>query len=77
MRTRNDDKWAIRPYSKKELALGYAPELTAGGAVKRLGMWMKYNQQLWNELLRCGYRPRQKLFTPQQVEIIFRFLGEP
>lgn len=77
MKTEEKKTRAVRSYSKKELALAYAPELTTGGAVKRLGVWMRYNPQLWQELQKRGYRTRQKLFTPQQVDVIFQYLGEP
>ena len=39
--------------------------------------WMRYNDRLTRELGDTGYRPRQRVFTSLQVELIFRYLGRP
>lgn len=67
----------IRSYSKKELALAYAPELSVASAVNRLASWIRLNAGLSHALERTGYRRTQRAFTPRQVGLIFRFLGEP
>lgn len=67
----------IKPYSKKELALAYAPNLSMSGALNRLAAWIKHNPQLLSALLQTGYTPNQRVFTSKQVELIFEFLGEP
>lgn len=67
----------IRPMSKSELAMAYAPNLTTQGAVNRLMEWIHHNPELTEALLRTGYRKHQKLFTSLQVRIIFDYLGEP
>ena len=59
------DEWPVRPYSKRELAMAYAPEISPVSALNRL------------ELGDTGYRPRQRVFTSLQVELIFRYLGRP
>ena len=66
-----------RVYSKKELALLYAPDLRMEGARKRLRKWITYNPRLMRALERAGLQPRQKTLTPRQVEIVYRYLGEP
>lgn len=67
----------MRTYSKKELAIAYAPELTVRAAVNRLMAWLKRNPQLMDELYQGGYRKEQRIFTIRQVNVIFRYLGEP
>ena len=67
----------IRPMSKSELAMAYAPTLTTQGAVNRLMDWIHHNPELIESLQRTGYRKHQKLFTSLQVRIIYDYLGEP
>lgn len=67
----------VRPMSKMELAMLYAPNLTPQGAVNRLMDWIRHNPELTESLLRTGYRKSQKLLTSLQVRIIFDYLGEP
>lgn len=63
--------------SKKELAQRYLPHLTPHSAVNRLMSWVQYNPRLVSELEETGYRLRQQMLTARQVELIFRYLGEP
>ena len=65
------------PESKAELARLYAPNLSERGALKRLQAWIDFNPRLARALARAGYSRRQKLVTPRQVEIVYRYLGEP
>lgn len=67
----------IKAYSKKELALAYAPEITMNAALNRLALWIRTNTTLWQELLHSGYHPTQRYFTAYQVGLIFRYIGEP
>ena len=67
----------VRTYTKQELARMYAPELTDKAAGKRLCQWMKLCKPLWMELEKTGYQPLQRILNPRQVELIFRYLGEP
>lgn len=67
----------VRPMSKSELAMAYAPTLTPQSAVNRLMDWIRHNPELSAALLRTGYRKSQKLFTSLQVRLIFDYLGEP
>lgn len=67
----------IRSYSKSELAMAYAPDITPHGAVNRLMGWIHFNTELYEALQTVGYRDSQRLFTVRQVELIFRYLGEP
>lgn len=40
------DEWPVRPYSKRELAMAYAPEISPVSALNRLAEWMRYNDRL-------------------------------
>lgn len=70
-------EWQVRPMSKSELAMAYAPNLTPQGAVNRLMDWIRHNPELLDALEHTGYRKQQKLLTSLQVRIIFSYLGEP
>lgn len=70
-------EYQVRPMSKSELAMAYAPNLTTQGAVNRLMDWIRHNPELMEELKRTGYRKQQKMLTSYQVRIIFSYLGEP
>ena len=65
------------PDAKAQLAALYAPCLSERGALKRLQAWIDFNPRLARALERAGFRKRQKLLTPRQVDIIYRYLGEP
>lgn len=67
----------IKSYTKKELALAYAPCLSMSGALNRLASWINGNKELLAALSNCGYQPHQRMFTPYQVRLIFEYLGEP
>ena len=56
---------------------GLRPEISPVSALNRLAEWMRYNDRLTRELGDTGYRPRQRVFTSLQVELIFRYLGRP
>ena len=71
------EDFKIRAMSKAELAMAYAPELTAAGAVNRLMQWIHHTPELTEDLRRTGYRKTQKLFTSLQVRTIVSYLGEP
>ena len=67
----------IRPYTKSELALAYAPDLSPlnHSALNRLMSWIKGNRKLYEELVEAGYRTNQHYFTSLQVRFIFEYLG--
>ena len=54
----------------KELAAMYF-------ANTHLKRWIDRNESLKNELTETGYIEGQRVFTPRQVELVFRYLGEP
>ena len=67
----------IRPMSKSEVAMTYAPALTPQAAVNRLMQWISINPALKDALSATGYHKHQKVFTIRQVQLIFEHLGEP
>ena len=77
MRQEENREWQVRPMSKSELAMAYAPNLTPQSAVNRLMDWIRRNPELMEALDRTGYCKHQKLLTSLQVRIIFSYLGEP
>ncbi len=63
--------------TKSYLAMLYAPGLGTRGALNRLHRWLHSNEALMEELRRANYQERGRLLTNRQVEIIYRYLGEP
>ena len=76
MQTNNEylDEWPVRPYSKRELAMAYAPDISPSSALNRLAGWVRHHRKLSHELDETGYQNRQRIFTSLQVELIFRYL---
>ena len=77
MKSRSPDGGGTGPLSLAELAMAYAPELSNNAARKRLKKWLNINPQLMQSLREAGYRDRQRVLTPRQVEVIYEYLGEP
>lgn len=71
------EKFEIKPYTKKELALMYFPDSMPKQAVKHLMVWIRRCTPLCEVLLASGYRKLSKTFTPRQVKAIAEHLGEP
>ena len=63
--------------TKKELAMAYRPDVHHTAALKNLNPWIHSNPDLAARLAATGYIPTQRRFTPQQVRLLFRYLGEP
>ncbi|MCI7356140.1 MAG: DUF4248 domain-containing protein [Parabacteroides sp.] len=55
----------------------YFANCSPRSATTQLRRWIKRNQSLKNELTETGYKEGQRVFTPRQVELVFRHLGEP
>ena len=67
----------LKAYSKSELAWAYSPNLSNAGALYRLREWIRVNKKLTAALKKCGYTPTTRVFTVNQVKLIFEYLGEP
>ena len=72
-----DTPFEIRAYSKKELALRYFPTSTHATAVCHLKAWLKRCAPLCAALEATGYNKHTKCFTPLQVALIVKYLGDP
>ena len=64
-------------YNKKELAQAYCPDIDYTAALKKLNHWIRTNAELSARLAATGYIPTQRRFTPQQVKLLYHYLGEP
>ena len=67
----------MKEYGRTELAQRYCPQLTPDAAWRKLKRWIALNGDLTQELLKLGYTPSQRSFTPKMVSCIFHYLGEP
>jgi hypothetical protein len=72
-----DEQFKIKSYAYCELALLYFPNSTKKSASTQLGRWVRQNEKLKTRLLELGYKPRRKILTPSQVNLIVELLGEP
>lgn len=68
-----------RCYNKSELARMYFPGLRSASGVQKLNRWIRKCRQLHEELEQAGYAPASnaRCFTPREVRLIVRYLGEP
>ncbi len=55
----------------------YMPTLKPHSAVNQMMLWIAFNQPLQEALKETGYKKRNRILTPRQVELIFEYLGEP
>lgn len=71
------NKFEIRGYTKKELALSYFPYSMPHTAVNHLVAWINRCAPLREALHRQGYEKSTKWLSPRQVKLIVDYLGEP
>ena len=55
----------IHAYSKEELAM------------YTLAAWIRHNKALKGELEKVGYNKYRRTFTPLEVKVLVKYLGEP
>lgn len=67
----------IRAYQKGELAQMYYPWCSRRHAVRCLNRDIEHAWTLRRLLQQTGWRPDNRILTPQQVTLIFNKLGEP
>lgn len=72
-----EQPFKIRSYGYGELALLYFLNSTKKSASTQLGRWIKTNEDLKIKLMKSGYKPGKRIFTPKQVKILVTILGEP
>ena len=70
-------EYAIRVYTKVELAMLYNPTQCITVALNTLSRWIRMNTPLMAELNAIGYNKFRHSFTPKEVELIFKYIGEP
>ena len=63
--------------TKKELAQACCPDIDYTAALKKLNHWIRTNTELSARLAATGYIATQRRFTPQQVKLLYHYLGEP
>ncbi|MCD8263664.1 MAG: DUF4248 domain-containing protein [Tannerellaceae bacterium] len=74
-----DEELNFKPktYGLRELASLYCPDIHPKSAARKLKGWILRNSQLCSELRSIGWEENYRLFTPNQVQVIVRYLGEP
>lgn len=72
-----EKRFAVRCYSKAELATLYNPDQCITVALQILNRWIRSNPHLKDELEAAGYNKFRRSFTPKEVGIVVRYLGEP
>ncbi|WP_455591762.1 DUF4248 domain-containing protein [Bacteroides sp.] len=73
----DDREYPIRVYTKAELAMLYNPASCIMVALNTLSRWIRMNGPLMKELEAIGYNKFRHSFTPREVELIFKYIGEP
>lgn len=62
----------MKPINKTSLAQKY------GWTTNFLVKWINQHPALLNELIETGYIPKKdRIFTPKQIDIIYKYLGDP
>ena len=67
----------LKSYTKAELALLYSPENCPQAAARKLRRWILHCKPLLAELTAVGYDSASKRYSSKQVNVIFKYLGEP
>ncbi len=70
-------EFRIRTYGWQELACLYNPGVTPHTAVKKLKSWVEESPGLKQKLLEAEWKPKKRLLTPRQVEVLVTHLGPP
>ena len=67
----------VRTYTKEELAMLYNPTFCVTNAINTLAAWIRLNEPLKAELAAVGYNRYRRSFTPREVSLLVKYLGEP
>ena len=57
--------------------MAYSPNLSYSGAMRTLNKWIDKCVALKTQLFQRGYTNASRNLTPEQVNLIFEYLGEP
>lgn len=77
MNVEQDPVFPIRAYTKAELAMLYNPQQCISVALQTLYRWIRMNRPLMAELEAVGYNKYRHCYTPAEVRLIVKYLGEP
>lgn len=66
-----------RAMTRSELAQAYMPNVTCKSALRTLNRWICRNRLLLKDLNETGYTHNQRILTPKQVQIIYKYLNPP
>ena len=69
-------EWPVKPYYKRDLAMGYAPDITPVAALNRLSAWIHHHKPLYQALLDSGYADRQRIFQFGTSGVDFPLFGK-
>ena len=67
----------VRTYTKEELAMLYNPTYCVSTAVSTHAAWIRLNKPLKPELAAVGFNRYRRSFTPREVSLLVKYLGEP
>ncbi len=73
----NEEQFKVRAYGFGELAQLYFPNITKKSAAEQLRNWIGLNKKLKIELTINGHKPKQRVLTPIQVNLIVEEFGTP
>lgn len=74
---RHETPFYCRSYGKSELAALYLPDILPQSAMKQFNEWIDLYPGLADELRKSGLRRKSKRYTPAQVKMIIKAIGEP
>ena len=60
---------------RRELAMSYFPDTKDRVAVARLTRWIMTDPQFHEELVRKGYRPGIRTFSPRIMRVFRKYMG--
>lgn len=74
---KEEENFKIRNYGKSELASLYIPDIAPYSAADVLRKWIAKAPGLAEALAASGLKPKDKRYTPAQVQMIVSVIGEP
>ena len=55
----------------------YNPTYCISNAIYTLAAWIRHNKAVKGELAKVGYNKYRRTFTPLEVKVLVKYLGEP
>lgn len=72
-----EKEFVIRTYLKSELASLYHPYMSAESAMRKMRRWINYNPELKAQMEALSTSRTDHQYTPRQVGLLVKYLGEP